>query len=67
MADDQFQDSIFEKVMPALEAYQLCKLKLQQLRQSSERFPAIEQELRYNIKFHAEAINAIVSTDAENQ
>lgn len=67
MADDQFQDSIFEKIMPALEAYQLCKLKLQQFRQSSERFPAIEQELRYNIKFHAEAIKAVISTDAENQ
>lgn len=67
MADDQFQDSIFEKIMPALDAYQLCKLKLQQFKQSGNRVPAIEQELKHNIKFHAEAIKAVISTDAENQ
>jgi hypothetical protein len=65
--EEQLQDSIFEKIMPALDAYVLCKLKLQQLRQSSEKFPAIEQEIKYNIKFHATAIEQIIMQDAENQ
>lgn len=63
----ELQDSIFEKIMPMLDAYVLCKLKLQQIRQSSERFPAIEQEIRYNIRFHVKEIEKIITQDAENQ
>lgn len=64
---EQLQGSIFEKIMPALDAYYLCKLKLQQLRQSSERLPDIEQEIKYNILFHAEAIKQIIAQDSEDQ
>jgi hypothetical protein len=65
--EERLQDSIFEKIMPALEAYVLCKQKLQEFRRSSERFPAIEQEMRYNMRFHATAIEQIMAQDIENQ
>jgi hypothetical protein len=63
----ELQDSIFEKIIPILDAYQLCKLKLQQLKQSDNRVPAIEQELKANIKFHAQEIEKTITQDAENQ
>lgn len=63
----ELQDSIFEKIMPLLDDYQLCKLKLQQFKQSGNRVPAIEQELKANIKFHAQEIEKIITQDAENQ
>lgn len=65
MGGDQPQESIFEKIIPVLDAYQLCKLKLQQLRQSGNRVPAMEQELKASIKFHAQEIGKIISQDAE--
>jgi hypothetical protein len=67
MEDNQLQDSIFEKIMPVLDAYQLCKLKLQQFKLSGNRVPAIEQELKANIKFHAQELEKIITQDAETQ
>lgn len=65
--EEQLQDSIFEKIMPVLDEYMMCKLKLQQFRQSSERFPGIEQEIKYNIQYHAKIIEQMIIQDAENQ
>lgn len=65
--EEQLQDSIFEKIMPVLDEYMMCKLKLQQLRQLGERFPGIEQEISHNLKFYAGKIKEIITQDSENQ
>jgi hypothetical protein len=63
----ELKDSIFEKIMPLLDDYQLCKLKLQQLRHSSNYSIGVDQELTHNIKFYAGKIKEIITQDAENQ
>lgn len=67
MEDNQLQDSIFEKIMPVLNDYMACKLRLQQLRNSSEYSIGIEQELTHNIKFYAGKIKEIIAQDSDNQ
>jgi hypothetical protein len=64
---EQLQDSILEDIMPALDAYILSKLKLQQFKQFGKRSLSIEQDLKNNILFHANEVQRIILQDAEKQ
>ena len=67
MEDIQLQDSIFEKIMPILDEYQLCKLKLLQLKQSGANLPTVKIDLQKRKQAAADEIKTIITQDAENQ
>ena len=50
--ENKYQESIFERIMPVLDDYQLAKLKIQQLRAkgSTDHRGKVKQVRRANIK-----------------
>ena len=64
---EQYQDSIFEQIMPLLDEYVKTKLKLQQLKQSGEKLYSVRQDYYHNIQHYANKIKEILTEDAEMQ
>lgn len=57
---DGFHESIFQKVIPILEDYMLCKLKIQQMKMRGKYDPNIECRIKEKLAKHKQEIEQII-------